>query len=152
MRIYQSFSSAATRKIGRMVAREVLRKRQRPIVALSGELGSGKTTFAQGFLAGLGVRGRVVSPTFVLARRFPLRGGSFKEAYHIDCYRIAGSRDFLKSGLNRTLKNPAAIFVVEWADRVKSILPARRAARICFSYGARRNERRISISYPYGRR
>ena len=64
------------------------------ILALSGDLGSGKTTFAQYFLRALGVKGKITSPTFVIFKRYPLPSKSYAAAYHMDCYRISKPKDF----------------------------------------------------------
>ena len=81
------------------------------MVVLSGELGAGKTTFTQGLGAGLGVRGEVTSPTFVIARVHPsLSGGP--ELVHVDAYRLDGSAELDDLDLDTDLD--AAVTVVEW--------------------------------------
>ncbi|MDP3901307.1 MAG: tRNA (adenosine(37)-N6)-threonylcarbamoyltransferase complex ATPase subunit type 1 TsaE [bacterium] len=92
------------------------------VFALKGELGSGKTTFAQGFAEGIGVKERVLSPTFVVMREFQIPGAKGK-LYHIDAYRLQKEKDLLDLGWSDILKNPDNVVLVEWADRVKEILP-----------------------------
>jgi tRNA threonylcarbamoyladenosine biosynthesis protein TsaE len=85
------------------------------LVVLSGELGAGKTTFTQGLGAGLGVRGGVTSPTFVIARVHPsLRGGP--DLVHVDAYRIGGVAELDDLDLDTSLED--AVTVVEWGTGV----------------------------------
>src|SRR3989338_2448320 len=115
MAVFHSRSAAETKKLGRRIALEVLRRKKKRIIALRGDLGSGKTAFAKGFFSELGIKRRISSPTFVLIKKFPLKFRDFKEAYHIDCYRIAKAKNLAEIGLRAALKNPSAIFLIEWA-------------------------------------
>ncbi len=114
------------------------------MIALSGELGSGKTTFAQGFLKGLGITNRVTSPTFIIFRRFAIRRPPFRDLYHVDAYRLRAPRDILALGFREMLRNPRAIILVEWPERIRGILP-RGTLRIRFSHGHESRERRIRV-------
>ena len=91
------------------------------LVCLWGELGAGKTQFAKGFGAGLGVTGTISSPTFVLmaeyAGRLPL--------FHVDLYRLADGADALAGGIIDE-RQAAGVTLVEWPDRMGDLLPARR--------------------------
>ncbi|OGY98763.1 MAG: tRNA (adenosine(37)-N6)-threonylcarbamoyltransferase complex ATPase subunit type 1 TsaE [Candidatus Liptonbacteria bacterium RIFCSPHIGHO2_01_FULL_57_28] len=117
------------------------------VIALSGDLGAGKTTFAQGFLKALGARGKVTSPTFVLMKRFrlPARGKKprrFKRAYHIDAYRFRAPRESGALGLAEIFKDPQAVVLVEWPERLKGLLPKKKiSAR--FKHGTAEQERVI---------
>lgn len=121
------------------------------VLALSGELGAGKTTFAQGFARALGVREKVKSPTFVLMKVYDIPSKSqvpkskFKHFIHIDCYRLASPKDLLPLGFKGLLKDKDAIMLIEWAERIKKILP--RDAIWCrfIIHGDRRHERMIVI-------
>ena len=104
------------------------RARRRPgkqaaVIALTGELGSGKTTFLQGFAKGLGIKEKVLSPTFVIMKRFKIQDSRFKILYHFDCYRLENARDLYGLGWKEIIKDPKAIIVVEWADRVRKAIP-----------------------------
>ena len=80
---------------------------------LSGELGAGKTTFTQGLGAGLGVRGDITSPTFVIARVHPsLVGGP--DLVHVDAYRLGGLEELDDLDLDTSLDD--AVTVVEWGE------------------------------------
>ncbi len=88
------------------------------VVALSGDLGSGKTTFVQGLAEGLGVEGNVVSPTFKLVNEFDGR----LPLYHIDFYRIDSAADVVVLGIEHYLFGDG-ISVIEWADRHTQVIP-----------------------------
>lgn len=151
MREIISRSVQETRKIARKHAREIMARadsvgaRGAVIVALAGELGAGKTAFAQGFARALGVKENVMSPTFVLMKIYPLRKKRFQRLVHIDCYRIASSRDLLHLGFRELLKDKDAIVLIEWAERIKKILP-RGAIWLRFRHGVKPHQRIISIS------
>ncbi|MDO8537157.1 MAG: tRNA (adenosine(37)-N6)-threonylcarbamoyltransferase complex ATPase subunit type 1 TsaE [bacterium] len=146
MKIYRSYSSAETQKLGKFFARKTLRsglrKRGAAIFALSGELGSGKTTFVQGFLHGLGVKRGGTSPTFILMRRHALRGKRFKNAYHIDAYRIKNPGEFLKLDLKEILEDSKNIVLIEWAEKLRRFLP-RGAVQLRFRHDGREENRSI---------
>ena len=92
------------------------------IVCLYGELGSGKTTFAQGFAKGLGIFTRLLSPTFIIVRRYPIaRQTGF--LYHIDLYRVEGEKALLGLGLPEILADPDSVVLVEWAEKMGDLLP-----------------------------
>lgn len=84
------------------------------LVLLTGELGAGKTTLTRGLGEGLGVRGAVTSPTFVIARVHPsLTGGP--ALVHVDAYRLAGGLDEMED-LDLDVSLPESVVVVEWGD------------------------------------
>lgn len=84
------------------------------LVMLTGELGAGKTTLTRGLGAGLGVRGAVTSPTFVIARVHPsLVGGP--ALVHVDAYRLGGGLDEMED-LDLDVSLPDSVVVVEWGD------------------------------------
>ena len=85
-----------------------------------GDLGGGKTTFLQGFARGLGIKERVLSPTFVLMRKFPIPKRSF---IHIDCYRIKKAGELLDLGFKELISDHRNIVAIEWSDRIKRIMP-----------------------------
>lgn len=91
------------------------------VIALSGELGSGKTTFAQGFAEGLGIKDKVISPTFLIIRQYkiPSQKNFF---YHIDLYRLENV-NLRHSGLEEILSEPNNVVLIEWADKIAKDLP-----------------------------
>lgn len=88
------------------------------VVALTGELGAGKTVFVQGAAAALGVTDRVTSPTFVLRREYPAR----LPVVHLDVYRLDALSDVLDLGFEEVLDGIAVTFI-EWADAMSPLLP-----------------------------
>jgi tRNA threonylcarbamoyladenosine biosynthesis protein TsaE len=94
------------------------------LVMLTGELGAGKTTLARGLGEGLGVRGAVTSPTFVIARVHPsLVGGP--ALVHVDAYRLGGGLDEMED-LDLDVSLPESVVVVEWGDgKVEELSDAR---------------------------
>jgi tRNA threonylcarbamoyladenosine biosynthesis protein TsaE len=117
-RVVTTRNAAETRDLA---ARLATAARPADLVCLVGELGAGKTQFAKGFAAGLGVTGTVSSPTFVLmaeyAGRLPL--------FHLDLYRLDDAEDALAGGLidDRQVEGVA---IVEWGERLGSALPRAR--------------------------
>ncbi|MBI1957022.1 MAG: tRNA (adenosine(37)-N6)-threonylcarbamoyltransferase complex ATPase subunit type 1 TsaE [Candidatus Niyogibacteria bacterium] len=94
------------------------------VVALSGDLGGGKTTFVQGFAKGLGIRESVVSPTFVIARTYALKKGAYRKLIHIDAYRLGGAGEIETLGWKEWIKDRHAVILVEWAKNIEKLLPA----------------------------
>ncbi len=124
-REYITCSPQVTRLLAQKIAKEVQKKEKGPIVfALSGELGSGKTTFLKGLALGLGIKKRILSPTFILMRKFKLSHPQFKNFYHIDCWRLESPQDILSVGWDKIL-SPENIIAIEWADKVRKFLPKR---------------------------
>lgn len=101
-------TAADMRELGERVARLL---RAGDLVLLSGDLGAGKTTFTQGLGHGLGVRGQVTSPTFVIARVHPSRVGG-PALVHVDAYRLGGWHEVEDLDLEASLDE--AVTVVEW--------------------------------------
>jgi len=132
-----SASSLQTKSIAKVLAKTLMESKQKKgatVVALAGELGSGKTTFTQGFAKGLGIKERILSPTFILLKEFKVRHPFFRTFYHIDCYRLDNpAKALLHLGLKKIIADPHAIVVVEWADRIKKILP-KNVLWVSFSY------------------
>ena len=135
------------RTLGKRIA-SVLRAGD--LVLLGGELGAGKTTFAQGVGAGLGVRGPVTSPTFVIARVHPsLSGGP--PLVHVDAYRLGGWDELEDLDLEATLDQ--AVTVVEWGEGLAEGLgPDRLEVHIHRTEGADSGEIREVRITPAGNR
>lgn len=89
------------------------------VVALSGELGAGKTCFIQGLARGLGVVRTPTSPTFVLISQYAGR----VPVYHVDAYRTESLTELLDLGLEELFGGPG-VTLVEWADKLLALLPA----------------------------
>lgn len=84
------------------------------LVCLNGDLGAGKTAFAQGFGAALGVVGPITSPTFALVQHYE---GSEVAIHHVDAYRVSSSQEAFELALPEILED-GGIMVIEWASRL----------------------------------
>ncbi|WP_354641005.1 tRNA (adenosine(37)-N6)-threonylcarbamoyltransferase complex ATPase subunit type 1 TsaE [Kitasatospora camelliae] len=125
------------------------------LVLLSGELGAGKTTLTRGLGEGLGVRGAVTSPTFVIARVHPsLTGGP--ALVHVDAYRLGGGLDEMED-LDLDVSLPESVVVVEWGEgKVEQLSEDRLEVRIERALGGAESEddsdpRRVRVSGLGGR-
>lgn len=115
-----------TQKLGEDLAKKILKQEQKNaavVLGLEGNLGGGKTTFLQGFAKGLGVQEKILSPTFVILKRFTLKNKKFKNFYHIDCYRLKDEKDILEIGFKEIIENPENIVAVEWPEKISRIMP-----------------------------
>lgn len=170
MRHFITRNANETKKFAARLARSV---RPPKVIALEGDLGAGKTTFTQGFARALGIKERIQSPTFVLMKVYdisqtslrgasatkqsprlsrPARSGArndgtrgFGHLIHIDCCRLGPPKDLAHLGFKNLLKDKDAIILIEWADRIRKLLP-RRTLRIKFKHGKNPHERMILIS------
>ncbi len=123
---YLTYNPFQTKKLGEAIAKKILKskiKKNAFIVRLEGDLGGGKTTFLKGFAKGLGIKQRITSPTFVILRKFKVKDLRFMYFYHIDCYRIKKPKEILDLGFGEIIKSPKNIIVIEWAERIRKILP-----------------------------
>lgn len=113
-------SARATRDFGEKIAKSL---KPGDVVALFGQLGSGKTTFIQGLSKGLGIDNFVTSPSFVIINEYHLpeskNGASF---YHIDLYRLENEEDVRDLGIE-DLFGGEAVVAIEWAEKAPHLLP-----------------------------
>lgn len=171
MKTYRSYSSAETKNFGRQLAAEIAKRpdfvralrdykiedpRYRKAIpgqkvkstalvfALTGDLGSGKTTFVQGFLRALGVRKKITSPTFVLVKRYATGHMQYAHCYHVDAYRLKSPRDLEILGFEEILSDPQNIVLIEWAEKIKKLLPEN-TTWIKFDHRGKHSERKIRI-------
>jgi tRNA threonylcarbamoyladenosine biosynthesis protein TsaE len=119
-----SHSPAETEAIGRQLAERI---DVGAVLALKGELGSGKTLFVKGLVAGLGCGADVTSPTFTIAHEY--RGGRLP-VYHFDFFRLEDSQSLVRLGLDDYFFSDG-LSVIEWADRFPEFIPEQ-ARRILF--------------------
>lgn len=134
------------------------------VVGLVGPLGAGKTTFVQGMAKALGIKTHITSPTFILLQSYHmpqsplLRRGDRRSGWvpintltHVDCYRLRDPQELLDIGIREHLNAPHTLTVIEWADRVRTLLP-RHAYWIKFAHDARASriitlDKRLTSSY-----
>lgn len=114
-----SRSAEQTRRIGMRLGSLL---RSGDMVGLQGELGAGKTTLVQGIVQGWGSIDAASSPTFVLVNEY--RRGAQERLFHLDAYRIDSPAEAMELDLDRMLMQGA--LVIEWAERIASILPRER--------------------------
>jgi len=119
-------SGKETKKAGMVLGQTLKREplsNKAFIVALKGDLGSGKTTFIQGLAFGLKIKENVLSPTFLILKQFPISLKKYKNFYHIDAYRLKNPNELLELGFKELIRNPENLIVIEWADKIKKLLP-----------------------------
>ena len=109
------------------------------VIALAGELGTGKTSFARGFVRALGVEDEVPSPTFTLVQTYDTPRGT---VWHFDLYRLARPDDAYELGLEEAMGD--GISLIEWPERLGSLLPRERLD-VALATGAAPNARRATL-------
>lgn len=114
------------------------------VLALYGDLGAGKTAFTKVVAKELGVSGEVTSPTFMVMKRYETSVDPWISLVHIDAYRLESVDELLVLGFREWLLEPDTIMVIEWADKVESLLPAD-AMRLRFTL---RGEERVLERLP----
>jgi len=143
-KVYLTQSAKQTFNLGKKMASQL---KGGEVLALTGELGAGKTVFIKGVAAGLGIKKSVTSPTFVLMKVYPLQAKSYqlktRRLVHIDCYRIKNPQELIDIGAGEYFGQKETIAVIEWAEKIKKILPSQ---KIEIKIRLRRqNQREITI-------
>ncbi|MBI3631704.1 MAG: tRNA (adenosine(37)-N6)-threonylcarbamoyltransferase complex ATPase subunit type 1 TsaE [Candidatus Staskawiczbacteria bacterium] len=137
-----------TQKLGEKLAKDIFKKglnKTALVLTLQGNLGGGKTTFLQGFAKGIGIKEKILSPTFVIVKRFKINMGNFKNFYHIDCYRINNAKEILELDFKNTILSPENIVAIEWSEKIKKRLP-KSAITVKFTF-VDENKREIVIDF-----
>jgi tRNA threonylcarbamoyladenosine biosynthesis protein TsaE len=116
MATFISHSPAETESLGERWGRAA---RRGLVIALSGDLGAGKTQLVKGIARGLGVTARAHSPTFTLVNEY---GGGRLRLFHLDLYRLETREQIFSAGIGDFLQ-PDGVSVIEWAERLKAELP-----------------------------
>jgi tRNA threonylcarbamoyladenosine biosynthesis protein TsaE len=147
-------NAEGTKSLGRKIATDLKGK----IFVLTGDLGSGKTTFTQGFAEGLGIKNRIISPTFILMRKYPMQLKSqnsnlkttiqnleLTNFYHLDLYRLEKNieNEIENLGVKDIWKDKKNVMIIEWAEKIKNLLP-KETIWIKFE-NLGENERKITI-------
>lgn len=91
-------------------------------ICLWGDLGSGKTTFTKGIAKSLGITSRLLSPTFIIVRRYDV-STSVRRLYHIDLYRLTRPDEAEGLGFSEIISDPDAIVIIEWPERLGVLMP-----------------------------
>lgn len=135
---YITRNTKETQKLGVDLAKSILKLDKKPqkaiIITLSGELGGGKTTFLQGFAKGLKINEKILSPTFVIQKRFKVKNKNLKNFYHIDCYRLNNQKDILELGFADMTNDSENIIALEWPEKIKGFLRGKEVIKIRFKY------------------
>jgi tRNA threonylcarbamoyladenosine biosynthesis protein TsaE len=118
-------SSTQTKKLGELLAGELCGGE---IICLAGDLGAGKTTFTQGLLKGLKIKGPYTSPTFAIMKhyksnfKFKITNLKLQNAYHIDAYRV-NAKDLSELGFKDFAGKENSVTIIEWPEKVKKLIP-----------------------------
>lgn len=138
-----STSEEATMRLGAALARQL---RPGMVVALYGDLGTGKTVLSRGIARGLGITEPVTSPTFTVVQEYPRPDGTY--LFHLDLYRIDDDAAALAFGIEEYLFAPDGIAVVEWPERIRGLLVSpggeRRVLAVHLAHG-RDGRRRLEL-------
>jgi tRNA threonylcarbamoyladenosine biosynthesis protein TsaE len=145
---YISKGYSQTKRLGFDLARKILKLgsgKKALVLGLKGDLGGGKTTFLQGFARGLKVKEKVLSPTFVIMRRFkiPKNKSCFSDFYHMDSYRIKKPKEIQELGFKKIVSSSNNIVAIEWADKISKALPEK-TIWIDFDF-IDKNKRKITV-------
>jgi len=124
MNVFITNSSQETKELAEKVIKQLKGKN---LLCLYGSLGAGKTTFVQGLADSLGIKKRVISPTFVFLREYKVEDrGGYQLLVHVDCYRLRDEKDIKAIDLPEFWQNKKNLVVIEWAEKIRRILPKER--------------------------
>ena len=126
-------STEETKKLAIELAKKT---KKGSVLALYGDLGSGKTTFTRFFVEALGLKNRVQSPTFVVARKYGY-------VNHVDLYRLTSEEEARDIGIEEMLVDKNMITLIEWPEIINNLLP-KETVKIYFEY-VDENTRKITI-------
>ncbi|OQB43737.1 MAG: tRNA threonylcarbamoyladenosine biosynthesis protein TsaE [Parcubacteria group bacterium ADurb.Bin159] len=140
-------SSQQTKKLGAQFAKNL---KGGEIIGLIGTLGSGKTTFTQGMALGLNIKEKITSPSFILMQIYSIKKNKkIKYFVHIDGWRLKSAKELKMIGIDDYLRKKDAIIIIEWADKVKKILP-KNSIIVRFKLGRKENQRIINFNlHPF---
>ena len=138
---YYTHSADETRKLASKIAAETPNG---TVFAMDGNLGAGKTVFASGFAAGLGITEPVSSPTFTIVQEYPYAKGMF---FHLDLYRIDNPDAALAFGIDEFLYASDAISLVEWPERIDGLFPPG-TIRVTIERTEQEETRKITVEKP----
>ncbi len=115
-----SKSTEETKELAEQLATKI---RPGNVLALFGDLGSGKTTFTNFLVKALGFTSRVQSPTFVIVRRYQKDLGKLRKIFHVDLYRLTKPEELEDLGLDEMFSDKEAITIIEWPELLEGTLP-----------------------------
>lgn len=132
-----------TQNTARLLLSKITSSTQATTLALEGELGAGKTNFAQEFGKLVGVNENMHSPTFVIMKVYDINFQGFKRLVHIDAYRIEKESELSHLGWEEIVREPENLVLIEWPENVPGLIP-KEAKRISFKV-VDENTREIEI-------
>ena len=97
--------------------------KEKNLILLSGDLGAGKTTLTKYIAKLFGITSEITSPTFTIVKEYKTKNKVFKNFYHFDVYRIKEIEELDNIGFNEYLYKEDSLCIIEWADKIKDILP-----------------------------
>jgi tRNA threonylcarbamoyladenosine biosynthesis protein TsaE len=116
--LVNSNSLLETQNLAKKLAKKY---REGAVIALSGDLGAGKTSFVQGFAQGLGIKDKIISPTFVVIRQHQIQGS--ERLFHVDLYRLEGDLNINELGLKELFDDKSNLVLIEWPEKIAKDLP-----------------------------
>jgi len=122
-----SKNTKETAKIARIFFDKILKKKNNQkgalVIALSGDLGTGKTTFTQAVAKHLGIKQRITSPTFVIMKKYPIKTKTHKFLFHFDAYRLESCKELMGLGWKEIINSKEHLVFIEWPENVKKVIP-----------------------------
>ena len=125
-------SLEAFKNEARMLAKSLSVGMEATVIALSGDLGAGKTTFAKEMAKAFDIEEGVTSPTFVIEKIYACGRGPFRKLIHIDAYRLKDQSELLALGWDQIVREKENLIILEWPEHVAGLVPER-AVRLRFS-------------------
>jgi len=123
-----SKNTKETREIAKIFLNKILKKDVRRsnalVVGLSGDLGTGKTTFTQAVAKHLGIKNKINSPTFVIMKKYSLKNKKYNFLFHLDAYRLKNEEELLHLGWEEIIKKKEHLVFIEWPENVSKIIPS----------------------------
>lgn len=144
MKEYKTNSAEETKKLASETAHSL---KGGEVLGLVGDLGAGKTVFVQGLAETLGIKEIVNSPTFVLMKVYQVSNqqSAISKLIHVDAYRLSNSQELKDIGLDEYLAQKDSVVIIEWADKVKDLLPPG-SLMIEFKAGPVENQRIVYVN------
>lgn len=137
--LFISVSAEETQEIAQKVASGI---EKGTVICLYGKLAAGKTTFTQGMAKYFGIE-RIVSPTFLIMREYPVTTGVVKTFYHLDLYRLNSVEEIKAFDVEEIWSDPSNLMIIEWPEKFIEILPKKRID--IFFKATATNQREIKI-------
>jgi tRNA threonylcarbamoyladenosine biosynthesis protein TsaE len=134
-----------TEKIAQIFLDKILQNKKKQtgalVVALSGDLGAGKTAFTQAIGKHLGIKNKIASPTFVIMKKYPIgKTYGVKFLFHLDAYRLKNEKELLQLGWEEIIDNKEHLVFIEWPENVSKIIPV--DARFIYISHSKNNKHR----------